>query len=57
MHFLNAAEVGLDPLTDLAIYASGTEPIPEPATIAFLCSGMLWLTFRRMKAPSQRLNG
>jgi len=57
MHFFNAAEVGLDPLIDLAIYASGTEPIPEPATAVLLCSGMLWLAFRSMKASPHRLNG
>jgi hypothetical protein len=57
MHFFNAEDVGLDPLTDLAIYASGTAPIPEPATFALLCSGMLGLAFRWTKASADRLNG
>jgi hypothetical protein len=48
--FFNASDLGIDPMTDLAIYAAGTEPVPEPATLALLGAGMLALAARRYRS-------
>jgi len=60
MTFLSASDVGLDPLTDLAIYASGTmpgEPVPEPATLTLLGTAILALTSQRVARRRFTLNG
>ena len=56
--FFGAADLAnlgtdIDPMFDLAIYASGTEPplqpVPEPATIALFAVGMLLIVAQRRK--------
>ncbi len=45
----------VDPRLDLAIYASGSEPVPEPATLALFAGGLLVLALRRGKARHARI--